>query len=360
MFNNAMKSSAGVHKILVVNPGSTSTKIAFGDEAKVETVAFRHTSEELARFASVWDQFEHRLGLCRDWAKEHVKQCSAVVTLGGLLKPVQGGTYTINGQMIQDARANMQGEHASNLGCAIAKELAIRYNVPAFAVDPISVDEFEQLAYYSGHPLIRRRSLSHALNIHAAARRAARELSLSFGQSNIIIAHIGGGISIAPVRGRKIIDVNDAASDGPFSAERTGGLPLQSFIELCYSGKYSRQEMSRLVMGNGGLVAYLGTNSLVETEQRIDKGDTTAKEVFTAMAYQIAKEIGAMSTVLNGKVDAIVLTGGAANSKRLTEMITERVKFIANVLVYPGENEMQALADAASRVLRGEEIVGEY
>jgi len=231
-----------------------------------------------------------------------------------MFRPLPGGTYEVNERMLRDARANLQGEHASNLGCALAHRLASRYGSRAYVVDPVSVDEFEPLARYSGHPAIERRSLSHALNIHAAARRAAAQLGIALTESSLIIAHLGGGISVAPVRGCRIIDINDASSDGPFSPERTGGLPLQRFIDLCYSGSYSEREMRRLVMGSGGLVAYLGTNSATEVEKRIEGGDAAAREVYQAMAYQVAKEIGAMATVLAGRVDAIVLAGGLAGS----------------------------------------------
>jgi butyrate kinase len=351
----------GCCSILVINPGSTSTKMAISRDGEItDRDTIRHSADDLHAFASIWDQFPYRLRLCRDWASSHLAECSAVVAMGGLLRPVQGGVYAVNSSMLHDARNNFQGEHASNLGCALAFEISTQFHAPAFVVDPVSVDEFEPLAYYSGHPCIKRRCLSHALNIHAAARRAAAELNIPLGKSALIVAHLGGGISVAPVRSGKIIDVNDAASDGPFSPERTGGLPLQPFITLCYSGEHSEGEMRKLVMGKGGLVAYLGTNSLEEIEKRIAGGDRTAREVYHAMAYQIAKEVGAMATVLGGKVDAIVLTGGAANSSMLVGWIEERVRFIAPVIVYAGEDEMRALADGALRVLRCEEQAKVY
>lgn len=348
------------HQILVINPGSTSTKIGVGCNGNVEVETIHHPSSELGRFENIWSQFDYRLGLCKAWAANKAAAYSAVVAMGGLLRPLEGGTYRVNERMLEDARANLQGEHASNLGCALAYEVAKEYNVPSYIVDPVSVDEFEPLARYSGHPQIERKSLSHALNIHAAARRAAKERGLLFSQSSFVVAHLGGGISIAPVRNGKIIDVNDAASDGPFTPERTGGLPLQPFISLCVSGKYSERELRQFVMGKGGLVAYLGTNSLVEVEHRIESGDKYAKEILQAMAYQIAKEIGAMATVLKGLVDAIVLTGGGAHSAKLISWIEERVRYIAPVKVYPGEFEMHALYEGAVRVLQGEEQAKEY
>jgi butyrate kinase len=349
------------YTILVINPGSTSTKLAiYNDDKVVRSDKVAHPADELKKFKGIWEQYSFRMEVIKKWIGENVRQCDALVTMGGLLRPVQGGIYGVNQKMIDDARSNFQGEHASNLGCIMANELAQAFNCPAFTADPISVDEFEPLAFYSGHPEIKRRPLSHVLNIHATTRRVTQELKLSYEKSSFIICHLGGGISVAPVRDGKIIDVNDASSDGPFSPERTGGLPLQPFITLCMSGKYSESDIRKLVMGKGGLTAYLGTNSVEEVEKRIQVGDQIAKEVYQAMAYQIAKEIGAMSTVLNGKVNAIVLTGGIAHSKMLMSWIEERVSFIAPVVIYPGEDEMRALAEAALRVLNGEEQAKEY
>jgi butyrate kinase len=349
------------HRILVVNPGSTSTKLAlFFNEERAEGTSLRHDAGELGEFGSVWDQFEFRLLICREWVRTHVTEASAVVGIGGLFRPLEGGTYVVGEKMIADARSNLQGEHPSNLGSALADQLARDFGCPSYVVDPVSVDELERLARYSGHPLIERRSLSHALSIHASARRAAQELDVPLVNSSFIIAHLGGGISIAPVSSGRIIDVNDASSDGPFSPERTGGLPLQPFISMCFSGEYNEHEVRSLVMGRGGMVAYLGTNSLEQIENRMEQGDQYAREVHEAMAYQIAKEIGAMATVLRGGVNAIVLTGGLAASRRLTSLISERVQFISPVLVYAGDDEMNALALGALRVLQGVEEAKEY
>jgi butyrate kinase len=347
--------------ILVINPGSTSTKLAvFHNEISIAHTTLRHMKEELEQFKNIWEQFSFRLLLCHEWISSQRKKYDAVVATGGLLRPLTGGTYLINEAMLNDARNNIQGEHASNLGCALVYEIAKEFHCPAFVVDPVSVDEFEPLARYSGHPLIARKSLSHALNIHATARRAALELHIDFAASSFIVCHLGGGISIAPVRNGKIIDVNDAASDGPFSPERTGGLPMQQFISLCVSAQYSEKELRKLVMGNGGLAAYLGTNSAFETENKIIAGDEKAKEIFEAMAYQIAKEIGAMATVLRGNVDAIVLTGGLAQSRMLMEWIIPRVQFLAPIKIFPGEDEMQALAGGALRALQLHEQPKQY
>jgi butyrate kinase len=345
--------------ILAVNPGSTSTKMAvYRDEQLLSAHVLRHDTAALERFPGIWDQLDFRLDPIRTWAREHAPSVSAVAGIGGLLRPLRGGTYRVNTPMLEDARRNLQGEHPSNLGCALAHALAGEHRCEAFVIDPVSVDELEPLARFSGHPLIERRSLSHALSIHAAARRAAHECGLDPASATFVIAHLGGGISIAPVRGGRIIDVNDASSDGPFSPERTGGLPLQPFITLCR--ERTEAEIRRLVMGQGGITAYLGTNAALEVERRIGAGDERARIVYEAMAYQIAKEIGAMATVLSGNIQRIVLTGGLAGSAMLTGWIRQRVRSIAPVEVFPGEDEMLALAAGTLRVLRGEEPPLEY
>ena len=347
--------------ILIINPGSTSTKLALFEGQTVKCAqTVRYQSAELKCFSGIWDQFEFRTAGVREWLRSQAVTPGAVAGMGGLLRPVKGGMYRVNARMLADARANLQGEHASNLGCAMADAIAREYGCEAFVGDPVSVDELEPLARYSGHPLIQRSSLSHALNIHAAARRAAEELGRPYGATRFVVAHLGGGISVAPVRGGRIVDVNDANSGGPFSPERTGTLPLQQFITLCYSGKYSEEDMRSLVRGRGGLMAYLGTSQATEVEQRIGGGDAVAREVFEAMAYQISKEIGAMATVLCGALDAVVLTGGLASSTMLTQWIEQRVKYLAPVLIYPGEDEMRTLAEGTLRVLDRTEEALEY
>ncbi len=347
--------------VLVINPGSTSTKLAvYNDSQRTDTITIDHPVNSLKKYKHIWDQFDFRLQAIREWIHNRNFRPNAIAAMGGLLKPVTGGTYRVNNQMIHDARNNYQGEHPSNLGCALAYELSNEYGCTAYIVDPVSVDEFHSPARYSGHPSIERRSLSHALNIHATARKAANEINIKLEDCSFIIAHLGGGISIAPVLGGKIIDVNDASSDGPFSPNRTGGLPLQPFISLCYSGEFTEHDIRTLVMGKGGLIAYLNTASAEEIEKRIADGDENAKEVYEAMAYQIAKEIGAMATVLHGAVHAIILTGGLTGSKLLTGWIAERVRFIADIKIYPGENEMDALASAVLRILNGADSVLEY
>ncbi|MCI0494266.1 butyrate kinase [candidate division KSB1 bacterium] len=353
-----------VYRILVINPGSTSTKVAFFEN---ETSRFEekinHPIEQLKQFPNLWDQFELRKNDILEFLAHHqisLQELSAVVGRGGLLKPIPGGTYGVNNAMIVDARKGIQGEHASNLGCALARSIADQAGVSSYTVDPVAVDEFEPLARFSGHPLIQRKTISHALNIHSVGRMAAEKLGVDLLKTNFIVVHLGGGISICPLKGGQIIDVNDASSSGPFSPERTGGLPLQQFIELCFSGKFSERQMRKLVMGEGGLIAYLNTNNAEEVERRIREGDDKAKMVYEAMAYQIAKEIGAMATVVKGDVRAIVISGGLAQSKILIDWIKERVKFIAEVLVLPGEFEMEALVNGVLRVLRGQEEAKTY
>jgi butyrate kinase len=266
----------------------------------------------------------------------------------------------VNEEMKADASAGKQGQHSSNLGCLLASSIAELSNCTAFVVDPVSVDEFEPLARYSGHVLLERKCLSHALNLHMVVYWMAKKMNIPIKKSSFVVAHLGGGISIASLKGGRIIDVNDASSAGPFSPDRTGTLPLQGFIELCFSGKYNKETIKRMVMGEGGLKSYLGTANAMDLEKQIQSGNQKIREVMEAMAYQIAKEIGAMATVLNGVVDAIILTGGLAKYERLVSWISERIGFIAPVKNIPGEFEMEALALGALRVLRGEEKAKQY
>jgi butyrate kinase len=350
--------------ILVINPGSTSTKVAiFRGTDKIAEDTLLHSREELSRFRALWDQFDFRLQAIQNFLARITVPAfalQAVVGRGGLLKPLRRGVYRVDDHMIKDARAGVQGEHVSNLGCALAKEISTLYGGEPFVVDPVSVDEFEPLARYSGHPLIPRRSLSHALNLRAAAIWAAERLHLDVEANNFIVAHLGGGISIAPIRNGRIIDVNDASSDGPFSPERSGGLPLQPLVDLCFSGQYSKEQVRQMIMGKGGLVAYLGTHDAREIETRIAAGDKKAAEAYEAMAYQIGKEIGAMAAVLQGHVKGVVLTGGLVFSKMLVDLISNYIGFIAPVIIIPGELELEAMANGAVRALRGKEKVLVY
>lgn len=345
--------------ILVINPGSTSTKVAiFKNEENLFQKNLSHSAEEVARFARVTDQYEYREAMILDWLKEigiSTESLAAVVGRGGLLKPMPGGTYKVTDVMIEDLKIGIQGEHASNLGGIIAKAIADTEGIPALITDPVATDEMDDIARISGLPEVPRRSLVHALNIKAVARRAARDMGKGYADFNFIMVHLGGGISIAPLKKGKILDVNGADDAGPFSPERTGGLPVGELAKLCYSGKYTYAEMRKKILGKSGLVAYLGTNNARDVVKLIEEGDKNADLIFDAMAYQIAKEIGSMSVVLKGEVDAIVLTGGLAYSELLCERIRKRVGFIGPVKVYPGEDEMLALAEGALRILKGEE-----
>ncbi|RKD30000.1 butyrate kinase [Thermohalobacter berrensis] len=345
--------------ILVINPGSTSTKVAiYKNGEKVILKKIEHSAEELEKFDKVADQYDYRLKLILDWLKEEgisTSSLRAVVGRGGLLRPMPGGTYLVTDKMIEDLKIGYQGEHASNLGGILAKGIADKEGIKAFIVDPVAVDEFDDIARISGMPEIKRRSLLHALNIKAVSHRLAEEMDKSLEDLNLIVAHLGGGISVAPVKKGKIVDVNNANEMGPFSPERTGGLPVGDLAKMCFSGKYTYKEIKTKLRGKGGLVGYLGTNDAREVEGMIENGNEKAKLVFEAMGYQIGKEIGAMATVLCGEVDKIILTGGLAHSKRLTDFITHMVKHIAEVKIYPGEDEMEALNEGALRVINGQE-----
>lgn len=352
-------------RILAINPGSTSTKISvFDNEELFFEKVVRYSNEELAAFRSVIDQYEFRKnGILNMLAENNIDIAGldAVVGRGGLLKPIEGGVYTVNQRMIDDLRLAARGEHASNLGGVIAKEIADKLNIPSYIVDPVVVDELADIARLSGLPGCDRISIFHALNQKAVARRVSRELGKTYEKANFIIAHMGGGVTIGVHQGGKVIDVNDGlAGEGPFSPERAGGIPTGRLAELCFSGKFSLAEVKKLLAGKGGLVAYLGTNDGREVGKMIAAGDEKAKLVYEAMAYQVAKEIGAGSAVLYGKVDAIVLTGGLAYDTMLVKLIADRVSFIADVKVVPGEDEMTALNEGALRALRGEEEVKEY
>ncbi|OPJ54682.1 butyrate kinase [Alkalithermobacter paradoxus] len=350
--------------ILVINPGSTSTKVGmFKGNENVIQKNLTHSSQELEKYEKLCDQYELRKNIILDWMKEEgysTSQLIAVVGRGGLLRPMPGGTYKVTDKMIEDLRVGIQGEHASNLGGIIAKAIADMENIESYIVDPVAVDEFEDIARISGIPQITRRSLGHALNIKAVGRRVASSLGYKFEDINMIVAHLGGGISVAPVRKGKNIDYNNANEMGPFSPERSGGLPVGDLAKMCFSGKYTFNEIKSKLRGKGGLVAYLGTNDAREVMKLIENGDQRAKLVFDAMGYQIAKEIGSMATVLNGDVKAIVITGGLAYSKYLTDYITDMVSFIAPVVVEPGEDELKALNEGALRVVNKEEVAKIY
>jgi butyrate kinase len=352
-------------RILVINPGSTSTKIGvFDNEIPVFEKTIRHNEEIIQSFQSIFEQYQFRKNTILetlDYEGINISKLHAVCGRGGLLRPIEGGTYEVNKPMLDDLRIGYAGQHASNLGGILAYEIASGLNIPSFIVDPVVVDELESVARISGFSLIERKSIFHALNQKAVARRVAKQLERDYSNLNLIVTHMGGGITVGVHKQGRVIDVNNGLhGDGPFSPERAGTVPAGDLVALCYSGDYYREEIMKKLVGQGGLVGYLGTNDAVKVEKRIENGDKKAKLIYSAMAYQVAKEIGAASAVLEGKVDAIILTGGLAFGKGFVAEIIQRVNWIADVIVQPGENEQQALAEGALRVLRGEEKAKKY
>lgn len=348
------------YRLLTINPGSTSTKIAvFDNEKLVFEKTLRHSSEEISKYKKISDQFDFRKNVIENALNEgdvKISELDAVVGRGGLLKPIEGGTYIVNDSMMKDLNIGILGEHASNLGGIIAKQIGDGVSIPSYIVDPVVVDELSDVARISGIPEIDRKSIFHALNQKAIARRAAMELDKNYEECNFIVAHMGGGISVGAHEKGKVIDVANALDgEGPFSPERSGGLPVGDLIKMCFSGDYTENDIKKRIKGSGGIVAYLDTNDVREVETLVSSGDKKAKLIHDAMVYQVSKEIGSCAAVLKGKVDAILLTGGIAYSKLITTNIKDRVDFIAEVKVYPGEDEMIALAQGGLRVLRGEE-----
>jgi butyrate kinase len=353
------------YKLLIINPGSTSTKIGvYEDENPIIVETLRHSSEEISKFANIYEQFQFRKNVILDVLKEKsfsLNLLDAVVGRGGLLKPIEGGTYLVNDTMLNDLKVGVMGQHASNLGGIIANEIAKELNIPAFIVDPVVVDEMEEVARISGIPDIERKSIFHALNQKAVAKRYAGEIEKHYEDINVIVAHLGGGISVGAHRKGRVIDVNNALDgEGPFSPERSGGLPVGDLVKLCFSGKYTYDEIKKMITGKGGYVAHYNTNDARVVAEAMRNGDKKAEILLKAMGYQVAKEIGKCAAVLFGKVDAIILTGGIAYGKEIVECIKERVEFIAPVIVYPGEDELLALTQGGLRVLKGEEIAKEY
>ncbi|WP_264476668.1 butyrate kinase [Jeotgalibacillus aurantiacus] len=353
------------YRILVINPGSTSTKIGvFDSETAILEKTIRHDSSVIDSYNKIIDQYQFRKQTILEALDEegmNISRLDAVCGRGGLLRPIEGGTYSVNEAMLKDLRKGYSGQHASNLGGIIAYEIAQGLNIPSFIVDPVVVDELSDIARVSGFSLIERKSIFHALNQKAVARRVARELGKSYEDSNFIVTHMGGGITVGVHENGRVVDVNNGLhGDGPFSPERAGTVPAGDLVELCFSGDYYREEIMKMLVGQGGFVGYLGTNDAVKVEQMIQNGDEKAKKVYEAMAYQVAKEIGAAAAAIKGKADAIILTGGLAYGKDFVELIRERIDWIADVIVQPGENELQALAEGALRVLREEEAAKVY
>ena len=346
--------------ILTINPGSTSTKIAvFRNTREIFLKNIKHSCQELSQFENITDQYEFRRNIVLqelENASINVNNISVIVGRGGLVKPIASGVYEVNEALIKDLRIGVLGQHASNLGGLIADNIARSIpNAKAYIADPVVVDEMEPIARISGHPHFERISVFHALNQKAIARQHAKSLTKSYEEMNLIVAHLGGGISVGAHCKGKVVDVNQALDgEGPFSPERSGSLPAGALVDLCFSGQYTREEIRRMITGGGGYAAYLGTNDAYEVEKKASAGDQKAALLHEAMAYQVAKEIGAMGTVLKGEVEAILLTGGIAYGKPFCDLVIERVRHIAPVFVYPGEDEMRALAMNGLMVVKGE------
>ncbi|MFZ5980070.1 MAG: butyrate kinase [Candidatus Zixiibacteriota bacterium] len=351
--------------ILVINPGSTSTKVGlFDGEDRISEEVIRHDAAEIGHFDNVADQFQYRMQLINRWLEAHrekINQLKAVVGRGAPLKPLEGGSYEITDAMLDDLKNRRWSNHASNLGAIIARHLGERYGVPSLVTDPVTVDNFTDLARISGVPGIERRCRAHTLNIKAVSRRVAEQAGKKLEDVNFVTAHLGAGISIAALKGGKVVDVNDGLLGmGPFSPERAGAVPIGALVKLCYSGKYSEKEIVDILSKKSGLMGYIGTNDLREVENRIKAGDENAKLYFDAMAYQIAKEIGIAAVALAGDFEAVILTGGMVHAQMLVDEIKKYVSFLGTVIVVPGEFEMEALAAAGVRYLSGQEELHKY
>jgi butyrate kinase len=348
-------------RILAINPGSTSTKFAlYVNESPALVKNIRHSDAELAPFRgrSILEQQQFRaqqIEAALDEAGHDIRELRAVVGRGGLLPPVASGTYLVNDDMLEELRLAKRGAHAANLGAFLAQSLAQKAGVKAYIVDPVSVDEWPEHVRLSGSALLERQCLSHSLNSKAVAKRYAREQGKPYESLRLIVAHLGSGISVSAHADGRMIDVTNSREEGAFSTERSGSVPVMQLVDLCFSGRYTRDQVEAALFREGGLYSYLGTKDLLEVERRIDRGDSNAELVFDAMVYQIAKEIGAMAAVLRGRVDAVLLTGGMAHSDRLINALTDFVSWIAPIMRYHGEDELQALVEGALRVLRGEE-----
>ena len=345
------------YKILIINPGSTSTKIGvYEDETQLMEETLRHSTEEIAQYATIYQKDFRKEVILKVLEEKNVdlSTIDVVVGRGGLLKPIPGGTYATTPELLEDLKIGKQGQHASNLGGILAHEIAAQINVPSYIVDPVVVDELADVARLSGHPLFPRISIFHALNQKAVAKRYAKEVGKKYEDLNLIVVHMGGGVSVGAHKNGKVVDVANALDgDGPFSPERSGGLPSGSLMKACFSGKYT--EVGKMINGNGGFNAYVGSNDMRDLMKMIADGNETAKAVVDAFHYQLCKEIGAMSVVLGGKVDQIILTGGIAYNAKTQEDMKAAVEWIAPVTIYPGEDELLALAQGALRVVTGEE-----
>ncbi|WP_196001004.1 butyrate kinase [Clostridium sp. 1001271B_151109_B4] len=348
------------YKLLIINPGSTSTKIGvYSGEKEVLVETLRHSSDEIAKYDTIFDQKSFRKEVIMNILKENnidVNSLDAIVGRGGMLRPIPGGTYEVTDNLLEDLKVGVSGQHASNLGGILANEIAKEVGIRSFIVDPVVVDELQDVARISGIPELPRRSIFHALNQKAVAKRYARENGKAYDDLNLVVVHMGGGVSVAAHKDGLVIDVNNTLDgDGPFSPERAGSVPVGDLVKLCFSGKYTQAEVYNKIVGKGGYVAYLNTNDARDVLKAREEGDEYASLIFDAFIYQVSKAIGEMSTVLNGKVDQIILTGGIAYSAVVVKEIKKRVKWISDITVYPGEDELLALAQGAIRVLDGEE-----
>jgi butyrate kinase len=352
-------------QILIINPGSTSTKVGLHCAGQmVINTSVNHSVEELKAFNSIWDQYEFRKEAVLKVLSDHhvaITDIGAIACRGGNVRPIPGGIYRVCPRMIEDMKSGVYGKHPTNVGGLIAFDLGKKYDIPVLTLDPPMTDELCSSARFAGIPQIQRQSSFHALNQKATARIVSAELGQNYSDINLIVAHLGGGISVGAHRKGKIVDVNNALDgDGPFSPERAGSLPAGDLVKLCFSGQYSQAQITRLLTGGGGLMAYLGTTDGIEIEKRIAAGDPQAAEVYEAMAYQIAKEVGACAAVLEGEVDAIALTGSLVHSKTLLESLRRKIAFIAPIHLNPGENEMEALAQGVMRYFNKEEALSVY
>ncbi len=353
-------------KSLIINPGSTSTKIGvFEDETLLFDETLRHPTEEIAKYASIIDQKDFRKNIIVEFLKEKnfdISSLNVIVGRGGLLKPIPSGTYAVTDELLNDLKIGVQGEHASNLGGILAREIGDSIGVPSYIVDPVVVDEMEPIARYSGVPELPRISIFHALNQKAVARRYAKEQNRPYESMNLIVVHLGGGVSVGAHKAGKVIDIFNALDgDGAFSPERAGAVPVGSLVKMCYSGKYTEKEVYKKLVGNGGFNAYLGTNDMRDVEKMIhESNDPKALELRSAFIFQLSKNIGSMATVLEGKVEKIIVTGGIANDKEVVQGLKDRCEWIAPFVVYPGEDELLALAQGGLRVINGEEAAKEY
>ncbi len=352
-------------KSLIINPGSTSTKIGiFEDENLLFDETLRHSTEEINSYESIFAQKDFRKNIILNFLKEKnfdINTLDFVVGRGGMLKPIPGGTYEVTDALLEDLKVGVQGQHASNLGGILAREIGDSLNIPSYIVDPVVVDEMEDIARHSGCPLLPRVSKFHALNQKAVAKRYAKEVGKKYEDLNLIVVHMGGGCSVGPHKNGKVIDIFNALDgDGAFSPERAGAVPPGALVKLCFSGKYTEKEVYKMLVGDGGFNAYLKTNDMRDVGKMVDDGDAKAKEYRDAFILQMSKDIGSMACVLEGKVDQIIVTGGIAYDKAVVAGLKERCEWIAPFTVYPGEDELLALAQGGLRVMNKEEEAKPY